>query len=97
MTVCIELRPIKMSLFSAFIIFDFGHAELKGQAVEMYSIYAPGFIPSLPTSLPNMYVVLRTLEGVTSQYMSSSLLGWGPHQFWANSELKSGRCGDALG
>lgn len=75
MTVCIELRPIKMSLFSAFIIFDFRHAELKGQAVAMYSIYVPGFITSLSISLPNMYVVLRTLEGVTSKYMPSSLLG----------------------
>lgn len=75
MTICIELRPIKISLFLAFITFDCGHAELKGQAVEMDSTYVPKFITSLCISLPNTYMVLRTLEGVTSKYMLSSLLG----------------------
>lgn len=99
LTVCIELRPIKISLFLAFIIFVFGHAELKGQAVEMYFIYVPGIITSLSISLPNMYVVLKILEGVTSKYYTCCPVSWvrEPYQFWANSELKLGGCSDALG
>ena len=53
----------------ASIAFDFGHAELQGQAIEMwYSICVHAVITSFSIPLPDVYVVLRTLKGLTSKY-----------------------------